>query len=111
MNTEKIYTAQLNVSKYYTEETINDLVSKLSFTGIGNTYYNEENKSIDIKCNRQSSIEDDIIIKNNIKEWLNTLPVNQDDISIIKDNIDIIFNITKIGIPNVEKHIINVYLY
>lgn len=110
MNTQKIYTAQLNVSKFYNKNTINDLVSKLSFIG-EETYYNEKTNTIDIKCNRLAMIEDDVAIRETMKEWVKTLPANKEDIDIITNNIEIIFNITKLGYPNLEKHIINVYLY
>lgn len=110
MDTKQIYIAQLNVSKYYTQNTINDLVSKLSFIG-EETYYNEKNKTIDINCNRVASIEDDCAIRQTIKEWIKTLPIENKDIDVMIENIDFIFNITKLTYPNLDKHIINVYLY
>lgn len=112
MNTEKIYTAQLNVSKFYTDETINDLVSRISSANIGDeTYYNDKTKTIDIKCNRMAMVEDDFTIREIIKEWIQSLPINKEDIDIIINNMEFIFNITKLGYPNIEKHIINIYLY
>lgn len=111
MNTKEIYTAQLNVSNFYNDETVNDLISRLNSYNIGNTYYNEKTNTIDIKCDRQSSINDDIIIRNTIKEWVKSLPANEEDINIIINNIEVVFNITKLGYPNLEKHIINIYLY
>ena len=110
MNTKRIYDAQLNVSEFYNDETINDLVSRLSSIG-DETYYNEKTKTIDIKMNKVSSIEDDYNIREIIKEWLRTLPANEEDIEIMINNADYIFNIAKLGYPNLEKHIINIYLY
>lgn len=110
MDNKRIYTAQLNVSKFYTTNTINDLVSKLSFIG-DETYYNEKTKTIDIKCNRLATVEDDCAIRETIREWVKTLPADKEDINTIVENIEFVFNIAKLGYPNLEKHIINIYLY
>lgn len=110
MNTKRIYDAQLNVSKFYDDNTINDLISKLSFIG-DETYYNEKTKTIDIKVNRLASVEDDSTIRTIIKEWVELLPADEEDIKIITDNINYIFNIVKLGYPNLDKHIIEIYLH
>lgn len=112
MNTEKLYTAQLNVSKFFNNETINDLILRLkALFAEDNIIYNEKTNTIDIARNRISNIEDDINIRMILKEWIKTLPADQNDIDIITNNIEFIFNITKLGYPNIDKHIINIYLY
>ena len=47
MNTTKIYNAQLNVSKFYTVDSIKALIDRLSYIG-EDVYYNSETRSIDI---------------------------------------------------------------
>lgn len=106
---DKLYTAQLNVSKYYNDETINDLVSKVSF--IGESKYNKNDKTIHIQVNRTASMEDDDIIRQVLKEWLNTLPADNEDINYISDNVQYIFNITKMGYANIPGHTICIWLY
>lgn len=110
IDTEKICTAQLNVSNFYNEQTINSLVNKLNCIG-DKVFYNEKSKTIDIESNHISNVEDDDKIKNIIRDWLYTLPADINDINVISDNIDIIFNVVKLGYPNIDKHIINIYLY
>lgn len=109
MTKKDLYTAQLNVSKYYNNETINNLVSKVSF--IGNSFYNETTKTIDIKVDRLASIEDDEVIRQILKEWVKTLPADKEDIELICENVQYIFNISKLGYPNIPEHTINIWLY
>lgn len=110
MDTKRIYDAQLNVSKFYTDETINDLVSRVSFIG-ERSYYNTKTNTIDINVNRIAMVEDDYTIRNIIIDWLNTLPADKKDIEVMIANNEYIFNIAKLGYPGVDKHIINIYLY
>lgn len=103
MNTLKIYNAQLNVSRCYTIETITNLIDEFE-----NAYYNNETRSIDIEVNEGCNISNDDI-KYTIKSWLYTLPADRSSIDIIAENINIVFNITRINNENNE--IIKVYLY
>ena len=112
MNTEKLYTAQLNVSKFFNNETINDLILRLKVLfAEDDIIYNEKTNTIDIMRNKMSNVEDDINIRVILKEWIRSLQADQNDIDIITNNIEFIFNITKLGYPNIDKHIINIYLY
>ena len=106
MDTVKISNAQLNVSKEYTVGTIDKLIGKFAHHGLI-SYYNIETKSIDIETG-DNIIEHDTI-KTELKEWLNELPADKEDIKIMCDNIDFIFNITQINTDNGK--IIKVYLY
>lgn len=107
MNTLKIYNAQLNVSRCYTVETITNLIDELSIY-TENAYYNNETRSIDIEVDEGNNISNDDI-KYTIKSWLYTLPTDRGSIDIIAENINIVFNITRINNENNE--IIKVYLY
>lgn len=109
MKTEAIYDAQLNVSKFYNSETINALVSKLSF--MGKAVYNQNTCTIDILKDTKANVEDDILIRSVLRDWLRDLPANEKDIEILCDNINYIFNIAKLGYACMDKHIINIYLY
>lgn len=106
MNAERIYYAQLNVSKCYTVDTINNLISKLSYLG-EDVYYNNETRSIDIDNPSDPNVKLHII--NKLQEWVKDLPTDKDTIETICCNIDFIFNITTINIDN--NTIIKVYLY
>lgn len=108
MNTKKIYNAQLSVSKIINADLINDLVSRLS--AIGESNYDCNTKGIVIRKNGIPNELDDTNIKYILREWINDMNLDKEDYDILIDNIDILFNITKINI-NDSKHIINVYLY
>ena len=105
----KLYTALLNVSKYYNDQTISNLVSKVSF--IGKSEYSNNDKTIHIHVNRTASMEDDDTIRQVLKEWLNTLPADKEDIRYICDNVQYIFNITKMTYANIPEHTICIWLY
>lgn len=106
MNTTKIYYAQLNVCKFFTVETITDLINRFKQFG-QDIYYNNETRSIDIENpNGNATIG---LIREELKQWLITLPADVNDINIICDNINFVFNITNIQIEN--DSIIKVYLY
>ena len=107
MNTTKIYSAQLNVSEFYTVETINNLINKLSYLG-KDVYYNTETRSIDIELEDPKIVLVDTVRKE-LKEWINELPADKESIDIICDNINIVFNITNITVDNIS--IIKLYLY
>ena len=106
MNTTKIYYAQLNVSKFYTVETITKLIDRLSYLG-QDVYYNNETRSIDIEGPYEKDNDDNI--RNELKEWIKELPADKESINIICDNINFVFNITKIGTEN--NNIIKLYLF
>ena len=106
MNTTEIYYAQLNVSKYYTIDTISNLIDRLKHLG-SEVYYDVGTKSINIE-NPKEDIED--IIKEELKQWLNELPAEKDDIKTLCDNIDFVFNITKINDESIGI-IVKLYLY
>lgn len=100
MNNEKIYYAQLNVSKFYTVETINDLIDRLSYLG-KDVYYNCDTKSIDIEVMDGVWLCDNRQIKRQLCEWIEQFPADKESIEIIKNNIDYVFNITNIAIDGV----------
>lgn len=106
MNTTEIYYAQLNVSEHYTVNSISELIDKLKHLG-SEVYYDVSTKSINIE-NPKEDIED--IIKEELKQWLNDLPAEKDDIKTLCDNIDFVFNITKIN-DNSIGIIVKLYLY
>lgn len=106
MNTVKISNAQLNVSKYYTADTINSLINRISQNGLI-AYYNTETKSIDVES--ENNKLDINLIKIRIKEWLNELSADKEHIKIMCDNLEFIFNITQINSTN--GLIVKVYLY
>lgn len=108
MDTKKIYDAQLSVSKIIDDDLINDLVNKLEV--IGSSAYNYNSKSIMI-TKSEEDINDDIRIKSILKDWINEIDISKEDHKILIDNIDILFNITKLNDCNDTKHIINLYLY
>ena len=105
MNTKKIYYAQLNVSEHYTIDTITNLINKLHNLGT-DIYFNNETKSIDIE-NPEDHIED--TIREELKQWLNELPADKESINTICDNINFVYNITRIGYD--DNCTIKVYLY
>lgn len=105
MNTTKIYSAQLNVSEYYTIDTITDLINRLNNLGT-DIYFNNETRSIDIE-NPKDNIE--YSIREELKQWLSELPADKESIITICNNINFVFNITKIGYE--DNCIIKVYLY
>lgn len=107
MNTKKIYDAQLSVSKLINDDSINDLVNML--TDIGSAAYNYNSKSIMIKKNEEDN-NDEEKIRSILKIWINELDLSKEDHDTLIDNIDILFNITKLNECN-DEHIINVYLY
>lgn len=110
MNTEKICDAQLNVSKYYTTDTIEDLIYKLSQYEL-EAYYNTDTKSIDIEI-IDENIFDEVDIRGCLDQWLKELVLegaNKDSIDIIRNNIDFVFNHTKI--PNGKDSTVKLYLY
>ena len=109
MNTTKIYYAQLNVSKLFTVDSITKLIERLQCTG-DEVCYNIETKSIDIEIPKGTASEfNDNIIRDELKEWVKELPAEQSDIDTICDNINFVFNITKIGAENSD--IVKLYLY
>ena len=109
MNTTKIYSAQLNVSEFYTVETINNLINKLSYLG-KDVYYNTETRSIDIELEDPKTAQVDTeTVRKELKEWIKELPADKESIYIICDNINIVFNITNITVDNIS--IIKLYLY
>lgn len=109
MNTTEIYTAQLNVSKFFTVETITNLINKLSYLG-KEVYYNAESRTIDIELEDPKTIliHTDLIRKE-LKEWIMELPADEESIKIICNNINYIFNITQIAIEGVST--VKVHLY
>lgn len=107
MNTLKISHAQLSVSKCYTVDTINTLINIIGRDGLI-SYYNFETKSIDIEHENNKEIDINII-KYRLKEWLDTLTADKESIEILKNNIDFIFNITRLNSP--DGTIFKVYLY
>lgn len=109
MDTKAISNAQLNVSKHYTVESINKLISRFNQCGF-TSYYNTETKSIDVEP-YDTNIDCHIItIKEELKDWVNDyLPVDSNTITIVRNNIDFIYNITQINTDN--GIIIKVYLY
>ena len=110
MNTKEIYNAQLNVSKFYNTETIQDLLSRLSYIS-DSVFYNIGHRAIVIKNTTPANEEDDYIIKEILKQWLRSLPADYNDIETMIHYSDYIFNITKLGYPNLDKHDIIIYLH
>ena len=104
--TKKIYYAQLNVSKFYTVEEITRLINRLGYLG-QDIYYNNETRSIDIEEPIENINYD--MIREEVKQWIKELPADEESIKIICDNINLIFNITKIKLQN--DTIIKLYLY
>lgn len=104
-----LYTAQLIVSKCYTDETISNLVERVS--NIGDAYYNNLTKTIDIKVNTLATIDDDNNIRNILREWVQSLDAKKEYIELISKNVPYIFNIYKIGFPNIQEHTICIQLY
>lgn len=107
MDTKKILNAQLNVSKYYTIETIDNLINILKQNEFI-AYYNTETKSIDIET--ESKDVNMNLIKSIVKEWLNTIEAEEKYIKIMCDNLDFIFNFIQIYSYD-NKTIVKVYLY
>lgn len=105
MNTTEIYYAQLNVSEYYTIDTITKLIDRLSNLG-SDVYYDNSTKSINIE-NPNENI--DGIIRKELKQWINELSIDKNNMEVLCNNIDFIFNITKIN--DNSGTIIKVYLY
>lgn len=108
MNTEKISYAQLNVSKHYTVQSITDLINGFSALGF-NSYYNSDTKSIDVESNENEYGSHIIIIKQGLKNWIDSLSVDPETSNVLHDYIDLIFNITTIHTD--DGIIIKVYLY
>ena len=106
MNTSEISNAQLNVSKHYTVDSINNLINRLTESGYV-SYYNTETKSIDIEINNNEISFNDI--KMNVTQWVYQLPVDNESKKIVGNNIDFIFNITQINTD--EGIIVKLYLY
>lgn len=114
MNTQKIYNAQLNVSKCYTTETIEKLINNLSNYSKQNVYYNAETKSIDMEFEGFNYFHHIDNIKNVISQWVSELPCDKNSIDIICNNIDFIYNITVLHselLPFSDNDIIKIYLY
>lgn len=109
MDTKRIYDAQLSVSRIINADLINDLVSRLS--AIGPDKYDYNSKSVVINKDGIPDELDDINIKYILKEWIYDMNLNKEDYNTLINNIDILFNITKITLNNNLEHIINVYLY
>ena len=107
METTEIYTAQLNVSNYFTVETVNNLIDILKPLG-RDAYYNHETRSVDLLLEHGEFIAD-FKIRECLKTWVKTLPADLKDINTYCNNIEFIFNITKIMIDN--EAIIKIYLY
>lgn len=106
MNTNEISNAQLNVSKHFTVESINKLINRLEACGY-TAYYNTKTKSIDIEIGtNEISFES---IKMEVKQWIYQLPVDDESKKIVADNIDFIFNITKIITE--QGNIVKLHLY
>ena len=111
MNTEQIYSAQLNVSKYYNDQTINDLINDLKANmNSNNIQYNQTTGTIDIICDWNYTIEEDYKVREIINKWVKTLPINNTDKDIICANNEYIYNIAKIGYPHSNMHIMAIYL-
>lgn len=111
MNTTKIYFAQLNVSKFYTVDSIKKLIDRLSYIG-EDVYYNNETRSIDIDIPSEDvSNFDDLMIRDELTVWLKELPAEQEDIDTMINNINYVFNITKIGSINNNKSVVKLYMY
>lgn len=108
MNNTKIYYAQLDVSKYFTVETITNLINRLSYLG-KDVYYSNETRSIDIELQDGTWLFDESKIRNELKHWVNELPAEEESIKTICDNINYVFNITQIAIGN--NVTVKVYLY
>ena len=108
MNTKEISSAQLSVSKHFTVESINDLIDRFSIDGF-NSYYNTETKSIDVETDAKDFISNITIIKQELKNWIDELPVDFDTAKIVRDNLEFIFNITQLPIET--GNVIKVYLY
>lgn len=109
MNTTKIYNAQLNVSEYYTIDAVKELINKLSYIG-DDVYYNNATRSIDIDIPKGTISEfDDTLVRDELKIWLRELPANEEDIETVIENINCVFNITKIG--SEKNDVVKLYLY
>ena len=107
MNTTEIYYAQLSVSEHYTIDTITNLIDKLKHLG-SEVYYDVGTRSINIENPTEEDIED--TIREELKQWINELPAEKNDIETLCDNIDFVFNITKINDSTIGI-IVKVYLY
>lgn len=109
MNTNQIQSALLNVSNYYTVDTINNLIHRLSNLG-KDVYYNAKSKSIDIEVIEPTNI---LYTHNDIrailKQWIIDLPIENWVRITICDNINYVFNITTIAVDG--NTIIKLYLY
>ena len=114
MNTKEIYTAQLNVSKQFTDSSIGELCDIIfhcnTISEIRNVSYNAYLKSIEIVIDRRSEVEDDEKLRILLQNWLKTLPVSRNDIDILCNNIEFIFNISKVGVADFDKHLIYIRL-
>lgn len=110
MNTEQLYHAQLNALENISVNSILNLIDKLNI--IGDASYNYTSRCIEIEKKEASSINDDNKIREILKNWLSDEKnINANDKSVLIDNIDFLFNIAKLGYPDINKHIIQVYLY
>lgn len=105
----KIYDAQLSVSKIINDDLVNDLVSRLSI--IGPSSYNIETKCVDIDMKTMALVEHDDTIRTILREWLFDMDLDKEIYNILSNNVEILYNITKTGYPNIQEHIIHVYLY
>lgn len=103
MNMTKISNAQLNVSNFYTVENVTNLINRLSSEDYS-AYFNLETRSIDIEAENDSI--SDFVIKHELEQWLRELPADNESIDIICENIDVVFNITKLS-----NNLTKLYLY
>ena len=107
MNPEQIYHAQLNALKNISAQSITDLINKLNT--LGEASYNYSSRCIEVENKDQINNSD---IKNILTIWLNELEeINSEDKSVLINNVDFLFNIIKIGCPDIENNITQIYLY
>ena len=113
MDNEKIYTAQLNASKKYNDENINNLISSLEglISETESVEYNDKTKTINIKVNKREHPLDDDNIRLVINSWLESLSLDEEDVHTLQKYNNYAFNITKIDYPYTEGHIIAIYLF
>ena len=106
MNTEELYHAQLNALEKISVNSIKFLIDKLSI--IGEAFYNYTSRCIEIEESEQTN---DLHLKSILRDWLSESDdIDEDDKKILLDNIDFVFNITKIT-SDINKPIIQIYLY
>ena len=108
MNPTEISYAQLHASKFYTVETIDKLIEALGEVNL-DAYYNSETRSIDIEIGDNDPTFMTSVIKTTLKNWIYGLQMDVEITATINNNIDFIFNITKINSD--DKIIFKVYLY